>query len=172
VRSMSRRRLPFSDVARTDELAHHLAAHRPGAGSADLVFTSPEGGLLRRYFAERVFNPAVKGAGLDRGLTFHGLRHVAASLMVEQGEHPRVIQGRLGHATARLSMELYAHVPEAADRDVANHLDARWRAFTTGTDRARSGHDDLRTGTANEQKTWSESVEVKGLEPSTSTMRT
>jgi hypothetical protein len=102
VRSMSRRRrLPFSDVARrrctsadscwtrslqagdlgleTDELAHHLAAHRPGAGSADLVFTSPEGGPLRRYFAERVFNPAVKCAGLDRGPTFHGLRHVAAS---------------------------------------------------------------------------------------------
>jgi len=121
-----------------DELAEHLAAHRPGTGLDDLVFTNPEGGPLRRYFAERVFNPAVKQAGLDEALTFHGLRHVAASLMVEQGEHPRVIQGRLGHATARLSMELYAHVPEAADRDVATHLDARWKGFTTGTDRAHS----------------------------------
>lgn len=46
----------------------------------------------------------------------------------EDGEHPRVIQHRLGHATARLSMELYAHVPEATDRDVASHLDSRFRA--------------------------------------------
>jgi integrase len=154
------------------ELAKHLAGNRAGANPEDLVFTGPEGGPLRRYFTERVFNPAVERAGLDPGLTFHGLRHVAASLMVEQGEHPRVIQGRLGHATARLSMELYAHVPEAADRDVANHLDSRWKAITTGTDRARSGHDNLRTGTADEQKTWSERVEVMGLEPTTSTMRT
>jgi hypothetical protein len=35
----------------------------------------------------------------------------AASFLVDGGEHPRVIQHRLGHATARLSMELYAHVP-------------------------------------------------------------
>jgi Phage integrase family len=93
-----------------------------------------------------VFKPAVIKAGLAADLTFHGLRHVAASLMVEQGEHPRVIQSRLGHATARLSMELYAHVPEAADRDVAVHLDASWNeahanaAATIGHDRARSGH--------------------------------
>lgn len=46
--------------------------------------------------------------------------------MVEAGEHPRVIQHRLGHSTARMSMELYAHVPEAAERDVANHLDIRF----------------------------------------------
>ena len=145
------------------ELAQHLAANRPGTNPGDLVFTNPEGGPLRRYFAERVFIPAVERAGLDPALTFHGLRHVAASLMVEQGEHPRVIQGRLGHATARLSMELYAHVPEAADRDVATHLDARWVAFTTGMDRARSGHDTRRTGTADDGRTWSERVEVTSL---------
>jgi len=136
------------------------------------VFTSPEGGPLRRYFGERVFIPAVERAGLDPSLTFHGLRHVAASLMVEQGEHPRVIQGRLGHATARLSMELYAHVPEATDRDVASHLDARWRAFTTGTDRARNGHGGPEGYSQDRQKACPDVVEVTGLEPATSTMRT
>lgn len=70
--------------------------------------------------------PAVARAGLDRGLTFHGLRHVATTLMVEAGEHPRVIQHRLGHGTARLSMELYAHVPDRADRDVAIRLQKRF----------------------------------------------
>ncbi|HET7522851.1 MAG TPA: tyrosine-type recombinase/integrase, partial [Acidimicrobiales bacterium] len=81
----------------------------------------------------RVFKNAVAKAGLDGSLTFHGLRHVAATLMVEQGEHPRVIQARLGHATSRLSMELYAHVPEAADRQVAAHLDDAWAEISSGT---------------------------------------
>lgn len=35
-----------------------------------------------------------------------------------------MIQHRLGHSTARLSLELYAHVSEAADRAAAAHLDA------------------------------------------------
>ena len=86
--------------------------------------------------AARVFAPAVRTAGLDEALTFHGLCHVAASLMVEAGEHPRVIQQRLGHATSRLSMELYAHVPEAADRDVAIHVEIQF-AIRSGTQRAR-----------------------------------
>lgn len=88
-----------------------------------LFFVGPKGGVLRRSFAAWTFTPAVVVASIDERVTFHGLRHVAASLMVEAGVPPRVIQQRLGHATARLSMELYAHAPEAADRDVAAALD-------------------------------------------------
>lgn len=108
-----------------DELAAHLARegrHEPD----DLVFTGPKGAPLRRSFAARVFTPAVERAGLPKALTFHGLRHVATTFMIEAGEHPRVIQHRLGHATARLSMELYAHVPDRADREVATRLEARF----------------------------------------------
>ena len=103
-------------------LAEHLAAR--GRPSPDeLVFTAPAGGPLRpANFRLRVWGPAVQAAGLD-GLTFHGLRHAAASFMVGSGEHPRVIQHRLGHATARLSLELYAHVSEDADRTAAAHLE-------------------------------------------------
>jgi integrase len=118
-----------------DELSAHLA-REDQRKPEDLVFTGPRGAPLRRSFAARTFTPAVERAGLDPMLTFHGLRHVATTFMVEAGEHPRVIQHRLGHGTARLSMELYAHVPEPADRDVAKRLDERFSDF----DRARSGH--------------------------------
>ena len=157
-----------------DELARHLAEHRPGAGPDDLVFVGARGGPLRRSFEARFFKPAVERAGLDAALTFHGLRHVAASLMVEMGEHPRVIQARLGHATARLSMELYAHVPDAADRDVAAHLEHHWaKAAGTGQeDRARSGHADPAGPGSRPKTAWSGRVEVMGLEPTTSTLRT
>lgn len=123
-----------------EELADHLAAQRNQPEPHELVFTGRHGAPLRRNFAARIFKPAVAAAGLDPALTFHGLRHAATSLMVEAGEHPRVIQQRLGHATARLSMELYAHVPEASDRAVARNLDARFAA-ATGTQRARTSAD-------------------------------
>lgn len=73
-----------------DELARHLREHRPEA-IADrlaLVFVGPRGGILRRRFAERTFRPAVERAGLDPSLTFHGLRHVAISTLVDENVHP------------------------------------------------------------------------------------
>ena len=85
------------------------------------MFVGPKGGVLRRAFEQRTFKPAVASAGLPSALTFHGLRHVAATLMVANNEHPRVIQHRLGHTDPTLSMGLYAHVPDDADR-AADHL--------------------------------------------------
>jgi integrase len=108
----------------TDELAAHLARSGLNAGSADaLLFTGVRGGILRRSWAHRHFNPAVARAGLPEGVTFHGLRHVATSYMVAGNEHPRTIQHRLGHADPRLSMRLYAHVPDDVDRAAADHLE-------------------------------------------------
>jgi integrase len=89
-----------------DELGQHRSLYQSGAGRDDVVFTGAKGGMLGRSFAVGVFNPAVARAGLPYKLTFHGLRHVAASSLVDAGKHPRVIQPRLGHATARLSIEL------------------------------------------------------------------
>jgi integrase len=112
-----------------EELAAHLASHRPGmADDPDaLVFIGPRGGILRRRFGERTLAPAVRRAGLDESLTFHGLRHAAITTMVEIGVHPRVMQGRAGHATSKLTMELYAHVPESADRHAAEALNRHYR---------------------------------------------
>ena len=132
-KSRSSRRTMSIPAFLVDELAQHLAQHRRRAGKADLVFVSARGGPLRHSFEYRVFKNAVDKAGLDVSLTFHGLRHVAATLMVEQGEHPRVIRARLGHATSRLTIKLYAHVPEAADRQVVAHLDDAWTEISGGT---------------------------------------
>ncbi|MDA8048350.1 MAG: tyrosine-type recombinase/integrase [Actinomycetota bacterium] len=113
-----------------DEIAEHLARYRSGASKDEvaLIFVGPRGGVLRRRFGERTFAPAVQRAGLDPSLTFHGLRHAAITSMVQLGVHPRVMQGRAGHAAAKLTMELYAHVPEEADRQAAEALDRLHRS--------------------------------------------
>lgn len=57
--------------------------------------------------------------GLPR-LTLKGLRHTWATLALEQGIHPRVVQERLGHSTIAITLGIYSHVSptlhdEAAD---------------------------------------------------------
>jgi integrase len=121
-----------------DELAAHLATHRQGFSSDDLVFLGPKGGILRRSFEARVFKPAVVAAGLPESLTFHGLRHVATTLMIANNEHPKVIQHRLGHADPAMSLGVYGHVPDALDHDVAGRLD-RLFTRTASASAVRSG---------------------------------
>jgi len=112
-----------------EELAQHLALYRAESAAEQdaLVFVGPRGGVLRRRFGERQLGPAVERAGLAPGLTFHALRHAAITAMVDAGVHPRVMQGRAGHATSKLTMELYAHVPDAADRLAAQALQEYYR---------------------------------------------
>ena len=43
-------------------------------------------------------------------LTLHGLRHTWATLALEQGIHPRVVQERLGHSTIAITLGIYSHV--------------------------------------------------------------
>ena len=65
-------------------LAEHLSTDsQPGPDG--LVFTSAEGGLLRRSnFNRRVWRPATRAVGLE-GLRFHDLRHTSATLSIAAG---------------------------------------------------------------------------------------
>jgi Phage integrase family len=76
-------------------LAEHLATYgRPGPEG--LVFTSAEGGLLRRSnFNRRVWRPATQAVGVE-GLRFHDLRHTSATLSVAAGASTREVMARLG----------------------------------------------------------------------------
>jgi integrase len=104
-------------------IGEHLA--RAGLTAADgdaYVFQAPDGGPLRyRNWHGRVWAPAVRQAGLE-GLTFHALRHLSTTAMVASGVDPRTAQHRIGHATSRLVMELYAHATTEADRAAADRL--------------------------------------------------
>lgn len=110
-----------------DELAAHLARHRPGADADDLVFLGPKGGILRRSFEARTFRPAALAAGFPPTLTFHGLRHVATTLMIANNEHPKAIQHRLGQADPAMSLGVYGHVPDDLDQAAAVRLDQAFR---------------------------------------------
>lgn len=110
----SYRTIPLPHVV-VDALAAHLAAF-PAAPDG-LVFTDDAGRPLRRpTFSAQVWRPSVKSAGLP-GVVFHELRHYYASLLIQHGESVKVVQARLGHATAAETLDTYAHLwPDSEDQ--------------------------------------------------------
>jgi len=108
------------------ELAEHMSRRGLTAEQADAwLFAAPQGGPLRySLFRSRVWTPAVTKADLG-GLTFHCLRHSAATAWVAAGVDVRTAQHRLGHSTGRLVLDLYAHVATDADRAAADLMAER-----------------------------------------------
>ena len=104
-----------------DALAEHLARY---PGNDDLIFTAPAGGPVRRTsFRTRFWRPAVRSS-VGEPCRFHDMRHTHVALLIEQGAHPQVIASRLGHTSVRTVLDVYGHLFEGLDRDIADSLDA------------------------------------------------
>ena len=102
-------------VVVADALAAHLAVFP--AGEDGLIFTSPAGGPLRRTTFWDTWRQAVEDAGMPKGTRFHELRHFYASLLIRYGESVKVVQERLGHASAAETLDTYSHLwPDSEDR--------------------------------------------------------
>jgi hypothetical protein len=52
-------------------------------------------------------------------VSFHGLRHSAATLMLARGAGVKVVQDMLGHSTPMLTLGTYGHVLKAHQQDAA-----------------------------------------------------
>jgi integrase len=115
-------------------LAEEIEALRARRDDADLLFTSPDGGPLRKTWRRRFFVPATRAAGLDR-LRVHDLRHTAVSLLIDQGVGPAQIAARLGHEDVRVTLSVYGHLFDAHD-DVTT--DAMDRAIAARAESVRS----------------------------------
>jgi integrase len=125
---------PKSDQSRTVPiprfLALEMAAAITGRHADDLAFTMPGGTVLRlSNWRRAVFLPARAQAGLSARFRIHDLRHTAASLMIQAGYPPKMLQEIMGHASITTTLDLYGHLyPGDMDR-YADRLDsAAWMA--------------------------------------------
>jgi integrase len=91
---------------------------------SDLAFTNPRGGPLEPITLHRDFKRLLRAAELPTQTRFHDLRHTAASLLLAEGVHLRVIMELLGHSSISLTANTYAHVMPAAMRDVADRMES------------------------------------------------
>jgi integrase len=110
-----------------EELAGYLAKFPP---ADDLVFTSPEGSMLRRSnFNRRAWAPAVALAGVDSRLTFHGLRHSAVSILVAQGASLVELAAVMGwsRSTAAAMTMRYGHLFAAQEKRLTDAVEQAYR---------------------------------------------
>jgi integrase len=81
----------------------------PAFADRGLVFHYPDGSCLKPDAVSAAFVRRVRAAELPR-LTLKGLRHTWATVALERGIHPRVVQERLGHSTIAITLGIYSHV--------------------------------------------------------------
>jgi integrase len=99
-------------------LAREIATAITGKTPDDLLFTMPDGSMLRlSNWRLATFSPARLGAGLSVRLRIHDLRHTAAALMIQAGYPPKMLQEIMGHASITTTLDLYGHLyPGDMDR--------------------------------------------------------
>lgn len=87
------------------------------------VFTDTKGNLIRvQNMVRRSFKEILKKAGLP-DIRFHDLRHTHATLLLQQGVNPKLVQERLGHSSISLTLDTYSHVLPNMQKQVAEELD-------------------------------------------------
>lgn len=81
-----------------------------------LVFPNDDGTARTCAGLSRGFCRFIRGSGL-KPLRFHDLRHTHATLLLEEGVHPKIVQERLGHASIKMTLDTYSHVlPHMQDK--------------------------------------------------------
>jgi len=90
-----------------------------------LVFGDHEGRYLHPERFTRTFRPEVVRCRKTIGdeavpeIRLHDLRHTHATLLLAKGVPVKVVSERLGHASATITLQVYAHVMPGNQRDAA-----------------------------------------------------
>jgi len=112
----ARREIPLLDVAVEALKAQRLMVNeeRIAAGKIynrerSLVFPNPKGNPMDPSDMTRRFKEVAIKAGFPK-TRFHDLRHTHATMLLELGIHPKIVQERLGHQTIGMTMDKYSHV--------------------------------------------------------------
>ncbi len=112
-----------------DALARHLAAWP--AGPDGLIFQAEKGGPILRTTLHGRWVQTLRRAGVPTSTHFHHLRHFYASVLIDGGESVKVVQERLGHASAVETLKTYAHLWPSSDERTRTVVEAAWNSATT-----------------------------------------
>jgi integrase len=108
------RTIPLPNIVVTALAEHQL---QYGLGPEGLIFSGLRGGPIPRSTFSDAWRVAAGPLGLAAREGFHQLRHFYASALIEAGESVKVIQSRLGHTSATMTLDIYGHLwPDTEDR--------------------------------------------------------
>ena len=87
-----------------------------------LIFAHIDGSPLLPDSVSHSWMKLVRRCGL-RGIRLHDARHTHASLMFDQGIPAKIISARLGHASVKVTLDIYTHPSEEVQAAAAARFD-------------------------------------------------
>lgn len=127
-----RRSIPLLDITIEPLLRHRETQVKQkeqlGEGYKDngLIMAELDGRPSKPYNLSSWFPKVLSKAGLPK-VTFHDLRHTAATLMLQAGIPMKVVQEVLGHSTIKITMDLYSHVTPPMLEETKQKMNDFWR---------------------------------------------
>jgi integrase len=132
----SNRTIPMPEVVKI-ALSEHLRQF--GEGPERLIFTTATGAPMQRNRWAEIWNRQVRSIdGFPEWATFHDLRHFYASLLIRHGESIKVVQARLGHASATETLDTYSHLWPDSEDQTRRAIDSVLGSALTGQSRANA----------------------------------
>jgi len=117
------------DVGRLLDL--YLDLRNGIAQETDFLLVTSRGTPASTQYIRRRLRSAAEAADLPRRLTPHGLRHTAATHLVEAGVDIRFVQKLLGHASIATT-QIYTQVSDQSLRETLRHADTLGRLWRKG----------------------------------------
>jgi integrase len=94
---------------------------------SDLVFSTETGAPLSGSAVGHALLLVCRRLGVP-AVGMHGLRHLSASMMLQEGVSVPLVAQRLGHATPAITMRVYAHAIGQGDKTAAAAIGRAMRA--------------------------------------------
>ena len=85
------------------------------------VFPSPNGGPISPDSVRHMLHRVLDRAGIPK-VRFHDLRHTFATVALQNGIDIKTVSGMLGHFSAGFTLDTYAHVTTAAQKEAAQTM--------------------------------------------------
>ncbi len=92
-------------------------------GGSGLVFKTSNDTPISPRNLQRHFHQTLDKVGLPN-IRFHDLRHTAATLLLTQNVHPKIVQEMLGHSSISLTLDTYSHIIPTLQKQAAEKMEA------------------------------------------------
>lgn len=103
---------------RKEQLEEQMLRKKTGYLDSGLVFRREDGQGYHPNLITQAFEKAVRDSGQPR-IRLHDLRHTHATLALQAGIHPKIVQERLGHASISITLDVYSHAIPAMQEQAA-----------------------------------------------------
>lgn len=113
---------PGRTVEMSDDLHRVLSMMDQDGG---LVFRTKNGGMMSDNTLRRKWSSACRAIGIGHR-RLHDIRHTTASVLLARGAPITMVSALLGHASTKMTLDIYGHYLPSESKGAINMLGAGW----------------------------------------------